>query len=66
MTLLASACRAASRPKAFVSTAGSGHALERLRRGVRRAPAKRTGGTPPPNDGAAVETRGSLGVFAVR
>lgn len=38
----------ASRPKAFVTSRGSGHALERLRRVSSARPANVTGGTPPP------------------
>ena len=38
----------APRPKAFASTPGSGHALERLRRASGRRPDNVEGGTPPP------------------
>jgi uncharacterized protein (TIGR03067 family) len=38
----------ASRPKAFATKPGSGHALERLRRASAARPANVTGGTPPP------------------
>jgi uncharacterized protein (TIGR03067 family) len=38
----------ASRPAAFATTAGSGHALERLRRASAARPAHVTGGTPQP------------------
>src|SRR5204862_3927681 len=41
------------RPAAFASTAGSGHALERLRRASASRPAGVTGGTPPPPAAAA-------------
>ncbi|HTM20419.1 MAG TPA: TIGR03067 domain-containing protein, partial [Kofleriaceae bacterium] len=38
----------ASRPQAFATRAGSGHALERLHRASKARPAGVTGGTPPP------------------
>jgi uncharacterized protein (TIGR03067 family) len=38
-----------SRPKAFVTTPGSGHALERLYRASAARPANVDGGTPPPS-----------------
>ena len=46
-----------TRPKAFAAKAGSGHALERLRRAAAARPARVTGGTPqpPPPDGARAD-----------
>jgi uncharacterized protein (TIGR03067 family) len=44
-----------SRPKAFATRPGSGHALERLRRASAERPANVTGGTPQPKDTVAVE-----------
>jgi uncharacterized protein (TIGR03067 family) len=38
----------ATRPAAFVTRSGSGHALQRLRRASAERPANVTGGTPPP------------------
>lgn len=45
----------ASRPRAFVTTQGSGHALERLHRVSAERPANVTGGTPPPTEAVAIE-----------
>jgi uncharacterized protein (TIGR03067 family) len=47
----------ATRPTGFVSTAGSGHALERLRRASSARPANVTGGTPPPPAPAATSSK---------
>jgi len=44
-----------SRPKAFETRRGSGHALERLRRVSAGRPANVTGGTPPPKEAVAIE-----------
>lgn len=46
-----------SRPGAFATSAGSGHALEHLRRASAARPADVTGGTPPPPAAAAVVAR---------
>ena len=45
----------ASRPKAFATSPGSGHALERLRRASAERPAHVTGGTPQPPPPTSVE-----------
>jgi uncharacterized protein (TIGR03067 family) len=45
----------ASRPKAFVTKKGSGHALERLHRASAERPANVTGGTPQPKETIAPE-----------
>jgi uncharacterized protein (TIGR03067 family) len=55
----------ASRPGAFATTPGSGHALEHLRRASAARPANVTGGTPPaPASGAPLE-RGDPAAFDV-
>jgi uncharacterized protein (TIGR03067 family) len=48
------------RPKGFVTTAGSGHALERLRRVSTGRPEKVTGGTPPPPQDAPPSSGGTV------
>jgi uncharacterized protein (TIGR03067 family) len=47
LTLCLSVTTGGTRPAAFTTTAGSGHALERLRRASAARPANVTGGTPP-------------------
>ena len=53
----------ASRPKAFVSTPGSGHALEHLRRASTARPENVTGGTAPPIEEAPVVERAEPSAF---
>jgi uncharacterized protein (TIGR03067 family) len=53
LTLCLSLGAGGTRPKAFVTAKGSGHALERLRRVSASRPESVTGGTPPPRTEAA-------------
>lgn len=54
-----------SRPVAFTTSPGSGHALERLRRAATGRPAGVTGGTPPPETPVADGTRVDPATFDV-
>lgn len=55
----------ASRPNAFATRPGSGHALERLRRASAERPAHVTGGTPQPAPPAVAAERGDPSAFDV-
>ena len=55
----------ASRPAGFVTTRGSGHALETLRRASAERPANVTGGTPPPAPSGPPATREDPSAFDV-